>query len=167
MNDGTPARPDEYIAEIEQLLGGLVPVRSTLDAATVVAEAARRSEIAARAARQQAWLWRGVAAALAASLIVMAWIQRIDPSAGDAPQTTTMRALHGDSPADAANPQAGEPAMAATPADSAVPPAAGAYLVLRQRVIAQGLEALRDAPTSGAQPIEDDPQPQSYRAFGG
>jgi hypothetical protein len=159
---------DDGSRELERLLGGLVPIRPALDVRRMLAEAARRCDAGARAARRQVWLWRGVATTLAASLALMAWIGRAPPSPGE---QIVERIVRMPAPA---GPQAIAAGSDALPSDAPSPmmpraPGSCAYLVLRQQVLARGMDALRDAsaPATMTPPTIDDSPFRPLRGEGG
>ena len=130
MQDEKPVNPEDR--EFEQALASIRPVRPALTRDQVLMETYRR------AARRQAWLWRGIAAALAAglalSLLVRPAPRRIERVVYQPPPATVIQPL-----------AAGDGGMAA--AD--MPRVSGGYLTLRQDVLAYGLAALtRSAPAA-------------------
>jgi hypothetical protein len=148
-------RADDGSLELERLLGMLVPARPALDVGTVLAEVVARSDARACAARRQVWLWRGVATALAASMALIAWIQPAPPPPAEhivwMPAAAASRVI-----------ATGIDAPTADAPNLVTPRAPGscAYLVLRQQVLARGVDALRDAPapaTITSPPPDDSP----------
>lgn len=131
--------------EMEQLLGGLTPVRPTLDASAILAEAARRNQAALCAARRQVWLWRAVAGAVAASLALVIWTERsakpADRSGNPIIHIDSMPTTGSTATNEESHQSPAPPSLAPLP-----PLPTCAYLVLRQQVLTRGLEALHDPP---------------------
>ena len=134
--------------EMERSLSQLVPARPALGAADVLAAAVRRADAARRSARRQTWIWRGVAAGLAATLAVMVWIRR----APSPPAVVTAPIRGVESPAKPAH-------VVIAPGDSGSLPDCS-YLILRQRVLAHGMDALPNVP---AEPDRSVPLPGEGR----
>ncbi|HWE05900.1 MAG TPA: hypothetical protein VG274_04280 [Rhizomicrobium sp.] len=95
-----------------------------------------RSEAQRRRAKRQVWLWRGIAAALAAGLIV-SWIWR--PGSAIREHVVYVRL-----PAPAIAPETALPRSATTEIEPRMtPPLGDDYLAVRDRVLAFGIDALR------------------------
>lgn len=125
--------------EAAELLGSLRPSRPGLSRDAVLLETYRR------AARRQAWLWRGVAAALAAGLVLSVALR---------PQPKTVQTVVYVPIAPAA--VAPQIASAAPPHLDELPPASQQYLALRHDVLAWGMAAL---PRTAAAPATAAPTP--------
>ncbi|HWE07278.1 MAG TPA: hypothetical protein VG274_11255 [Rhizomicrobium sp.] len=98
-----------------------------------------RSEAQRRRAKRQVWLWRGIAAALAAGL-ALSWIWRPGSAVRE-------HVIYVRSPAPAITPEASSPTFAATRIEPRVPAlASDDYLAVRDRVLAFGIDALRPHP---------------------
>ena len=125
-----------------ELLGSLRPSRPGLTRDAVLMEAYRRS------AHGQAWLWRGIAAALAAGLVLSVTIR---------PQPKTVQTVVYVPVAPAAVPQPVE--SAAPPHLDELPPPSQQYLALRHDVLAWGVAALPRTVTAPATALPTPPPP--------
>ena len=111
--------------EVETLLRRLTPASAT-EPTAIWAEALRRATAAQQSTRRQLWAWRATTGAIAAALAIIVW-----PHQPPATQTVGPPVVKKD-PAPA-------PLLDVPHQDD--PPA---YLILRDRVLAQGIGALDD-----------------------
>jgi hypothetical protein len=143
-------RLDAEERDVERLLGGLKPVSLPhhLSAARVLIESQRRQ------GRYQLWVWRGVAAALGAGLVLSMTLR---------PQSKTIEKIVYVSPAAESSQTPLPPSMKVTPAQR-LADADGSggddYLSLRDRVFVLGLEALPAPAPAPAPPLPPEPRPR-------
>ena len=116
-------------------LSQLQPARLPFDVRVIAIEATRRQ------VRRQLWAWRGVAAALAAGLLLSLMLR---PS----PQTVTRKVYVTAPPAVVAQPAMDWPAPRPQPFPDLRP--GDDYLAVRNRVLALGVQVLRPPPPGAA-----------------
>jgi hypothetical protein len=141
-------RLNEMEQEAEAALSALRPARPAVDLQRITMEAARRS------ASHQVWLWRGIAAALGAGL-VLALVLRPGPH--------TVEKYVYVSPPEAVPQQVAQrsgPEVAQTPPFELLTRGGNDYLSIRDDVLALGVQALPrlrpdDASIPRADPVED------------
>ena len=132
--------------ETADFLRQLVPLRPAVGALAVLAECERRAESSLSASRLQLRIWRVGACALAASLAVAIWKRGPEPWQ----PKVIIRIIHD-------HPLAPAPVLARASGDDS-PPASCPYLILRQRVLSEGLAALPNPPAVSKPdaPLRDD-----------
>lgn len=153
MQDEEELNPDEV--EIATLLSRLVPLRPEVNAQEILLEGCTRK------GRQEVWLWRGIAAALAAGLALALLlrppprsIQKVvylPPEGGAQPAAAVS---HSVAPRDQPqpSPQIVLPSSGAMTGDAPAPRMSGNnYIAVRNRILTFGLRGL-PAPRAWAPP---------------
>jgi hypothetical protein len=124
--------------ELAETMARLRPIRPGLSRDAILLETYRR------AARRQAWLWRGVAAALAAGLALSVVLRP--------PPRTVEKVVYVQPKPTSQEPPA-ESMPLSTRIDEPPPPASQPYLALRYDVLAWGMTALpRGSPARAVAP---------------
>jgi hypothetical protein len=146
--DGSAMREEDALNPVERetlaALARFGPAGARLDISLIRSEAGRRQ------GARQLWRWRGIAAALAAGLI-LSWIWRSRPPIVERViYVRDVQPVHIPSPQPAASvPHVDPTAESTRPGDD--------YFALRSRVLAYGVGVLRPATGSGrnglAQPV--------------
>jgi len=148
--------------ELEAALSRLVPARPSFTAQDIMAQSLREAQDARRSAGRQAWVWRGVAGALAASLL-FAILARAPASL---PPRVIVKVVHVPSPITSAQQARSggiDSVWTSAPATSPdIQASNGGYLELRDRVLVCGLTGIPESSPAAA----GAGQPVRVRAFG-
>lgn len=146
-------RLSETEREAQEALSALRPARPAFDASRLIFEATRRAD------RRQVWAWRGIAAALAAGLVLSMVLR---PSPRVVEKSVYVQLLPHESPQPTHSPVA----TATLPEPEFFLGGGNDYLAMRDRVLALGIRSLPQpqpaawpvAPAMSA-PIEPQPPP--------